>query len=117
MIKRILKENNMRDYKIIRGLDGIDMLKYIVEDQKNKNSIKCVFVDENMEYMNGSEAIRITKNFVKCNKIKPISIVKFSSEECETTIVNKKGDDILRLNKPANKTELINILNIVGILK
>ena len=41
--------------------DGVDIIKQVMDDQFNGWLIKCVITDENIEYMNGSEAVKILK--------------------------------------------------------
>ena len=58
------------NFEIIQCVDGIDMIKLVIEDQNVGNLIKCILTDENMKYINGSEAIQILKKLEKKNKIK-----------------------------------------------
>jgi len=48
-----------------------------------KNKIKCILTDENMEYINGSEAVQILRNLEKKKKIKAITIASVSAFEDE----------------------------------
>ncbi len=113
-LKKCLEENNLNDYKIIRGSDGVDLIRYIVEDQKFKNTIKCVIIDEFMEFLNGSEAINIVTNMEMKNKLKPVPIVKFTSDvNMEPTVAT----NILILSKPANKNGIAEILKKLNIIK
>jgi len=43
-----------KDFQILEGCDGIDTLKFIMDDQKNNNLIKCLITDELMEFVDGS---------------------------------------------------------------
>ena len=36
-----------------------EIIQKVIEDQRNGNKIKCIITDENMEYLNGSDAIKI----------------------------------------------------------
>jgi len=63
-IKNILCEifkEFKKDFQILEGWDGIDTLKYIMDDQKNNNLIKCLITDELMEFVDGSLSISILK--------------------------------------------------------
>ncbi len=46
-------------YEVVEGIDGVDILYSIINDQTYENLIKCVITDENIEYINGSESIMI----------------------------------------------------------
>ena len=61
---QILKSLNTNGVKgeIIGCSNGIDIIQQIISDQKYGNRIKCVFTDECMEYMNGSEAVTKLKD-------------------------------------------------------
>ena len=48
------------DYEIIQCTDGMDILKFIL-DENIFDHIKIIITDENMEYLNGSEAIKIIR--------------------------------------------------------
>lgn len=76
-----LMEKNEEEYEIITASDGLDILKYIIEDQFKGNLIKCVITDENMEFINGLEAVQILSNLQRRNKIKKISVLFSSSFE------------------------------------
>jgi len=55
LIKKALKNLKMNNYfEIIEGCDGVDMLNFLIKYQTKENEIKCIFTDENMEYINGS---------------------------------------------------------------
>ena len=103
-------------YEIIEGTDGVDILKYIIDDQFLQNQIKCIFTDENMDYINGSEAIRIVRNLVKENKIKNVSIISITSYEDDVSKDNimKCGVDSI-VSKPYTKSQLLTALRKVNI--
>ncbi len=92
------KEN---EFEIIEGRDGIDILYNIINDQSNYNEIKCVITDENMEYLNGSEAIHIIRNLEKNKKIKNIVIGSISAfqDEFNLSKIKSSGTDRI-LQKP-----------------
>ena len=77
------------------------------------DKIKYVFTDENMEYMNGSEATRIIRNLEKDKKIKNFYIVSttaFEDNYHKTRILNS-GVNLI-ITKPCFKLEITKILNI-----
>lgn len=98
---------------IVTGFDGVDFLKYLIDDQKNNNSIKMVFIDEYMDYMNGSEALKIMKDLVKRSKIKKVFICKSSSDN----EVSKMQDGVdYFLNKPVTEMDIEKVLHKANIL-
>jgi len=68
IIKKVLKEAEC-EMEIISGSDGYDIIHHVIQDQSKGNEIKCIFTDENMEYINGSEAIKILRNLEKKKKL------------------------------------------------
>ena len=115
LIKALLILNPNLSYKIIEGYDGVDILRYIIDDQI-ENKIKCVFTDENMEYINGSEAIRILHDLEKRNKIKKCFLVSITSHEDEYSnqMIYNAGVDLI-IPKPISKNNMIKILNDLNI--
>ncbi len=69
------------EFIIIEGKDGVDLISHIIRDQLNQNRIACIITDENMEFLNGSDAIKIIRNLEKSNRIKPTKIASFSAFE------------------------------------
>jgi signal transduction histidine kinase/CheY-like chemotaxis protein len=123
LLLKILKENNVINYKIIRGMDGVDLIKNVIDDQKNGNLIKIVFIDENMEFMNGSESIQIVRKLEASNKIKSVQIVRFTADDNQiqpTGLQNSSDTNTFHteiyLNKPPKKKEVINLLKLFKII-
>lgn len=122
LILKILKEYNVNNYKILRGSDGVDLIKNIIDDQKSGNMIKCVFIDENMEYLNGSESLQIIRRLEASNKVKSVPIVKFTAEDVmisPTSLNNIPGDlhhNEFYLNKPPEKKDVLNLLKLFKIV-
>jgi CheY-like chemotaxis protein len=110
LLDKVLKENS-KECEFIQVTDGIEMIKCIVDDQSNGNLIRCIFTDENMEYINGSEAIRILRNLEKKNKIKQIKIISVSCQEDDYSIKTmfESGADLV-LGKPISKNLIFNSL-------
>ncbi len=75
----IMKRNE--NIEIIKGDDGLDILNYIIKDQFNGNLIKCIITDENMEFINGTEAIGFLNRLHRRNKIRSLSVIILSSYE------------------------------------
>lgn len=100
-------KDKISNYDLIEVDDGIDIIKEIVADQNDNNKIKAVFTDENMEYINGSEAIKILRELQKHNKIKNclyFSITAFEDNESKERILRAGAD--LVLSKPASKRQV-----------
>ncbi len=108
IINKIISKKLQSNYfTIIEGRDGSDILKHIIKDQFNNNRIKCIITDENMEFMNGSEAIKIIRNLENSNKIKPTKIACCTALE-EETIENynkNTGFDSI-LPKPCDEVKI-----------
>ncbi len=116
IIESIFREFNL-DFEVIQGSDGVDMLKAVIEDQKEGNLIECVFTDENMEYMNGSEAIRILRDWEKSNKIKNRKLFSVSAQEdieSSRAIFACGADNVF--GKPISKSTLIDCFRNVEII-
>jgi len=108
IIKKILKEKNLENKFLIKeGKDGTDIINSVIKDQFENNRIKCVITDENMEFINGSEAIKILKNIVKNKKIKPIIIASITAIEDDFTkaLIKSVGGDYI-LPKPCTEESL-----------
>ena len=94
------------DYTIIVGEDGIDALKFVI-DPLLSSRIKGIFTDENMEFMNGSESIKIIRNLQKLNKISYFNICTVTAFEDKATanVIKFMGVDEI-LKKPLSKSQL-----------
>jgi CheY-like chemotaxis protein len=89
-------------YDILQAKDGIEFLYYVVQNLK----IICVFIDENMEYMNGSEAVKILRNLERKTHTK-MKVFSFTAQGDEATIkkIMDSGADYC-IKKPATKTQI-----------
>ena len=109
----LLKDTNIsKDYKIIEGRDGVDILSEVINDQSQGRRIRMIISDENMEYICGSQAFTIIKNLEKLNKIGKIILVSLTAyvdDESRNTIIRSGAD--LVLHKPLNKKALIEAYN------
>jgi CheY-like chemotaxis protein len=116
IICKVLKEAGSK-IEIILGVDGADMIYHVIQDQYKGNEIKCIFTDENMEYINGSEAIKVIRNLEKTHKIKFISIISTTGNE-DSGIkdeIRKAGAQMV-LNKPLSKSLIKGILKDLNII-
>jgi CheY-like chemotaxis protein len=110
VLKNVLKEAGS-DIEIIVGTDGSDIVHHVIQDQSKGNEIKCILTDENMEYLNGSEAIRIVRNLENRQKVKFVNIISVTSNEDSYCIqeITRAGAQIV-LNKPLTKSVLARVL-------
>lgn len=116
LLEKVLRETDS-EYEIIQQTDGIELVNSIIEDQTNGNLIKCVFTDENMEYINGSEAIKILRNLEGKSKIKNVKIFSISCQEdiLSVNLMIDSGADRV-LGKPLSKNSLIILLKEMKII-
>jgi len=119
-LEKILKDKNIKNFEIIEGKDGVDIINYIIKDQQQNISIKCVFSDENMEYINGSEAFEILKKLELKIKIKKIPLCSVTAYEDTEKLKgkNSKYKDVLDklLIKPCSEHDLLQFLQEFKIL-
>lgn len=119
-LEKILRDHKVKNMEIIEGKDGVDIINYVIKDQEQNNLIKCVFSDENMEYINGSEAFEILKNLESKNKIKQIPLCSVTAYEDTERLYAKNSkykvifDKILI--KPCSQQELLKFLQEFKIL-
>jgi CheY-like chemotaxis protein len=109
LIKSILDGIHISNYEIIEGSDGIDLLNIVQKDKEG--IIKCIFIDENMEYLNGSEAVRIIRKLEDKQKIKKyqiVSITAFDDIDTTNTILSSGINAII--TKPCTKSSITNEL-------
>ena len=103
ILRKILKEAGS-EIEIITGSDGADIIHQIILDQSKGNEIRCIITDENMEYINGSEAIRIIRNLERKNKIKFVNIISVTGNEGSefSNEIVEAGADLV-LGKPLKR--------------
>ena len=109
LIKNTLSFLKIEDFDIIEGSDGIDLLNMVRFDKENK--IKLILIDENMEFLNGSEAVSIVRKLEECKKINSYdiaSVTAFDDEETRKKIYSSGVNSILI--KPCTKSNIIKIL-------
>ncbi len=112
-MKNILLEINKeitQNFEIIEGNDGVDILKEIIQNQRTESAIHLVFTDEKMEYLNGSETVKILRMLERENKLKKtniVSITSFEDEHSKNHILQAGVDHII--SKPNTKNQICNI--------
>jgi CheY-like chemotaxis protein len=100
-------KNLAKNFDIVEGRDGLDILNFVVEDKKNFNSIKCIFTDEVMDYIDGSRTIELLKHMESNNKILKIFTISVLNMEDEglMEIIKARGADYI-LKKPLVNRDL-----------
>jgi len=119
MLKDLISKNSKgEDYEIITANDGVKILNYIIEDQFKGNLIKCIITDENMEFINGSEAVRILASLCRRNKIRSVPVIFLSSHQ-DDFILNTISDvlDCELMTKPISIKELQQKLEEIQIFR
>lgn len=104
----------MHEYKfsinIVEGNDGLDILNNVMQNQID-GKLKCIFTDESMEYLNGTDAIRIIRNLERENKISKniiISVTSFEDQSSKDFIMESGADCII--SKPYSKNQIYTTL-------
>lgn len=113
LLKSLCTHKNL-DYEIITCYDGMDILK-IVCDEKFFDFIDLIITDENMEFINGSEAIKIIRIIEERKKSSKRMIVSLTCQEEPSILehIKDSGADII-LSKPLTKQKLINIFEVMN---
>ena len=106
MLTDLIKINN-EDFEVLTANDGVGILNLVIEDQFNGNLIKCIITDENMEFINGSEAVGFLAKLRRRNKIRNVSIIFLSSYEDNYNLTNITDVlDCELMSKPISNREL-----------
>jgi CheY-like chemotaxis protein len=105
LLMSILKNNGIPNYKVIECCDGIDLLSLIKDDFKGM--IKLVFIDENMDYLNGSETVKIIRKLETDKKINYYPLISITGmSDLETNdLMLRYGYDLV-ISKPCSKSDL-----------
>jgi CheY-like chemotaxis protein len=116
ILEKVLKESN-QNFELIQLSDGVDIIKSVIEDQRNGNLISCVLTDENMEYVNGSQAFVFLKDLEKSSKILNVKFITITSHESKEKVdfLINIGIDLV-LEKPLTKSILLSALQELKIL-
>ena len=97
------------DILVIQCYDGIDLLKEIMDDQKNGNLIDLIITDENMEFMNGTQALSILRDLESKSKVKLPYIVSSTTDQISDQKMNLLSIKKI-LPKPIDRNSLTNVL-------
>ncbi len=116
ILKKVLKEA-CSELEIIVGSDGADIIHYVIQDQSKGNEIKCIITDENMEYINGSDAIKIIRSLERLNKIKFVNIISLTgNEDLDSTNELLKAGAQAVFGKPLPKLLIAKALKDLNII-
>ena len=92
----------------------MDIIRNVLNDQIKK-SIKCIITDENMEFLNGSEAIKFVRCLESRNYLYKIPIISVTSHEDKTIVNNilSSGANHV-LPKPLTVSSMINTFKLIN---
>lgn len=114
IISSLIIEMNLKNYEIIEGCDGDDMINCLIEDYNGDNCIKLVFTDEDMKTTSGSTAIKLMRileaeqNFVSKTII---SVTSLADDVIYRDRILKSGADQI-LSKPASKKQFKDLMTL-----
>jgi signal transduction histidine kinase len=103
-LKDLLRQNKINDYEILEGTDGVDLLKMCYD---HSDFVKCILTDENMNFLSGTEAVKLVRKLKYRNRPK---IFLTSAVEHYQDIFDGMYP------KPVSKEELLEVLHKAGIL-
>ena len=115
LVTSVFKTFNIDNFEILEGCDGIALLDFVTKDKEN--AIKCILTDENMYYLNGSDAIRIIRKLEHSNKVNKyhiISITAFDDLGTKQNIMSSGVNEII--SKPCTKSSIIHIFKELKII-
>ena len=116
LLSRIINELKL-NYEIVQLSDGVDIIKHVIDDQRNGHLIKCIITDENMEYINGSEAVKILRDLENRSVIMRVNVISLSSNnDFYTKEKMKKVGMDLTLEKPVSKSKLLESLKELNLI-
>ena len=108
-LKQLFTKYQITNYKIIKGYDGADLIKEITKDQ-TRNKIKLTLIDEDMEFLNGTDAVRIVRKLEEGGKIKKNCICLTSAVNTISPLNEKLFDYFLE--KPIKIYELEELFKV-----
>ena len=110
IISQLLNEEEITDVEIICVNDGIDVIKLYLNDEDTQK-IRLIITDENMDYLNGSEAIKFIRNIERLKSKNPICIFSLTCNEDNNSgeMIIKAGANTI-LNKPLSKQRIKSLI-------
>lgn len=115
LIEKIISEYSL-DLEVIICYDGIEMIKVFLNEECNgQSNLKLIFTDENMDYMNGSEAIRFIREIERRKNLKRIKLISLTSNDNQNIFEEllKSGAD-RHFQKPLSKEFILEIFKELG---
>jgi CheY-like chemotaxis protein len=102
----ILKDYPLKFYLKILSY-GVELIDEVIKDRREDFKIKCIILDENIQGISGSEAIRIIKDMEKDGKLKNIKVISTITNDSKDIIekIITSGADLI-LKKPATKNNI-----------
>jgi len=117
LINKILRKKKLLDsFDIIEGFNGVDILYKMIHDQ-SQNFIKCIITADSMEYMKGSDALKILKS-VEFRKVKQIPTLLLKTCDDGYLLNNKNIEWVDNvINKPCGENELLKFFKEYRVLE
>ncbi len=106
VVQGVIQELNC-NYDILTASDGVEILNFVKKDQVEDNLIKCIIIDEKMEFMSGSQTIKIIRDFEKKRKLKPIGVIScyLNEDEVVKNEISEVESQVI-LSKPFDAKDL-----------
>jgi len=110
ILSDILNEFQRNDFEIICVNDGIDVLKIFLNNE-NTEIFKLLITDENMDFMNGSDSIKVIRKIEDSKNIKKLNIISLTCHEDLNIrdMIIKAGADFI-LTKPLSKPSIKSLI-------
>jgi CheY-like chemotaxis protein len=96
------------NYEILEGTDGTDLVRYVVND--TNDLIRLIFTDENMNEVEGSEAIRAIRDIKENKSIKVVSITSVEDDVSIKLIKDAGADRVYK--KPVTRELLEQVVEL-----
>lgn len=110
-------ESLMSKYSIVRVTDGSALIADVIKYSAT-SKLKLVITDENMEYVNGSQAVSLLKQLENNGKIinttKYVCVTAFEDEDTRRKLSTSGFTNVL--SKPLTKSTLIRVLTELKLL-
>lgn len=108
-------DKNISNYEIILGSDGLELIQIALNLENNYQLIDVILIDENMDYLNGSEAITFIRKLERIKNFKRTKIISLTSHKDKKIydFLLKNGGDYV-IPKPVTKTALSQVLEKFG---
>jgi CheY-like chemotaxis protein len=106
------------EIQVVECADGVETLNflYVHYFKENHSNISCIITDEFMNFMNGTDSVKVIKKWFMDKKIGEIPIIfttAFLDHSNISYIEAQKPNKII--NKPVEKTKLLDALKEVKV--